>query len=116
MKIQKNQSKKEKIAGEGFVWDYPVPSEEIGFSVQELNGRVPDKGKYKNKVCNEACYVIKGNGKVYIDDEEFGIKEGDIYFIKPSQKSYVIAKQMKILTITQPNWYKEQCEIVELEK
>lgn len=113
MIIKKGQTKKERIAKGGIVYDYPVKSKEMGFSVQELNGRVPDEGAYKNKICKEICYVIEGSGKIFIDDEELILDEGDIYFIEPGQKSYIMAEGLKLLTITQPDWYEEQCEVVQ---
>ena len=74
MIIKKNQRKKEKISGRGIIYDYPVKSKKMGFSVQELNGRIlgriPEKGAYKNKVCNEICYVVSGKGSVFIDNKK----------------------------------------------
>mgnify|MGYP001607984401 CR=1 FL=1 len=116
MIIKKNQRKKEKISGKGIIYDYPVKSKKMGFSVQELDertpGRIPERGEYKNKICNEICYVISGKGSVFINNKKINISEGDIYFVKPNQKSFLIAKKIKILTITKPDWYKEQCEVV----
>ena len=113
MIIKKSQRKKEKISRKGIVYDYPVKSKKIGFSVQELNGRIPERGKYRNKICNEMCYVIKGKGVVFINNKKINVSEEDIYFIKPNQKSFLIANKMNVLTITQPDWYKKQCEVVE---
>lgn len=113
MLIKKKQAKREKISKNGLVYDYPMPSKYLGIATQELNFRIPDKGWYKNKICDEICYVISGSAILFIDDKKFNIKQGDIFIIKPKQKSYLQADNLKILTITRPNWYKEQCEILE---
>lgn len=116
MIIRKENSIKEKISEQEVILDYPVKTEETGFSIQELNGRVPDERQYRNRSCNEICFVVEGKGEIFIDDSPKKVDEGDIYFIKPGQKSYIKAEKLEIFTITQPNWYKEQCETLEDEK
>lgn len=113
MFIRKTQTKKEQFGKNGLVWDYPMPDEKIGIAVQELNGRVPDSGWGRNNVCYEVCYVLKGTGDVFIEDKNFKVEEGDMFTINPKEKSYIVGRNLKILTATSPNWYKEQCEMVD---
>ncbi|VVB60637.1 Uncharacterised protein [uncultured archaeon] len=113
MLIGKGRRKKEQLQKKAIVWDYPMPSEDIGFAVQELNGRVPDSGWMRNKICNELCFVIKGKGIVFVESEKYEINEGDVFIISPGKKSYIVANGLKILAVTSPNWYAEQCESVE---
>lgn len=112
MIIRKGETKKEGISN-GIVWDYPMPSKETGLAVQELNGRVPEKGRFLNKICNEICFVIKGSCTLFLDEKKFDIYEGDVFIIKHGQKSHLIANKLKMLTITSPDWHPEQCEIVD---
>jgi|SRR3990167_5923800 len=112
MHIKKSERKLEKIAKEGSVWDYPVPSEEIGIAVQKLNGAVPDKGWYKNIVCYEICYIISGRAMFFVGDEKYNVVAGDIVIIKPKVKSRIKAQNLKMITVTRPNWYEVQCKLV----
>ncbi len=107
MFIKKNQATTESFA-KGIVQDYPMPNDDLGISYQEQSGRVPVKGWGINDVCHEIYYVISGTAEVYIDNEHKTIQEGDIVILLPGQKSYLIANQLKLLTITQPNWYAGQ--------
>ena len=112
MLVRKGERKKEVDTKEHVVYDYPLPSKDIGISEQELNGNVPKKGWWINKVCEEVCYVIGGSGKVFIDDENFEVNEGDLFLIKPNQKSRIEADNLRLVVISSPDWYAEQCENV----
>ena len=111
MVIKKKSSNLEDFAT-GSVWDYPMEGAPVGISYQEHDGRVPEKGWGINTVCWEAFYVLDGNAEVYIDDEKDTIEKGDVVILKPDQKSYLVARKLKLLTITKPNWYKEQYQEV----
>ena len=58
---------------------------------------------------------MEGKGEFYIEDKQFEASEGDIVIIEVGRKSYVQAENLKMLTITQPNWYEDQCQLVESE-
>ncbi len=60
------------------MWDYPIPSDDVGISYQEYHGRGPEKGWWVNTVCWEAYIVTSGIATVYIDDQVFNIKKGDV--------------------------------------
>jgi len=94
MLVKKEQRKEKKIAKQGTVWEYRLPSKAIGFALSELNGRVPDHGWMKNKACNEIYYVISGSGTLFIEDEKHDLKEGDVFLIEPGKKFYVLGKYL----------------------
>lgn len=110
MLIPKQQTVLEKIAQEGDVYDYPMPHDDLGIALQELNGLVPDIGWHLNKVCYEVCYIIEGKAKFEIENEVFNAGPGDVVVIEAGKKSRLQAVKLKMITITQPNWYEEQCE------
>ena len=107
MIIRKSQTKIEHFA-KGKVFDYPMPNKNIGISYQEHNGRVPIKGWGINKVCYELYFIIDGNAETFIDKEKEIIAKGDLVIIFPGQKSYMMANNLKLITVTSPNWNKEQ--------
>lgn len=90
------------------VYDYPLPIKNIGISYQELNGRIPQKGGSKNTICTECYYILEGNVEVWIDGVKLTAVSGDVVTIKPGCQSYLIAKDLKMITITSPDWYVEQ--------
>lgn len=112
MIIKKSQTTLEAFS-QGKIWDYPMPGEPVGISYQEYDVRVPEKGWGINSLCWEAYYVIAGSAEVYVDDTKYNVETGDVVVLKPNQKSYLVAKQLKVLTITQPNWNIEQYKEVE---
>lgn len=107
MVIKKAKTTVEQFVG-GKIWDYPMPDEPVGISYQEHHGRVPKKGWGVNTVCWEAYYIIEGSAKVWIDDDEYTVASGDVVILKPNQRSFLVTKKLRLLTITQPNWYPEQ--------
>jgi len=110
MLIKKEQRKEKQIAKEGIVWEYPLSSKDIGFALSKLNGRVPDSGWMRNKICNEIYYVISGSGILFIEDEKHELKEGDVFLIEPDKKFYIIAENLHLALPTSPAWYPEQWE------
>ena len=107
MIIKKSQTRLETFDA-GKVWDYPMPGEPVGISFQEHDGRVPEKGWGINTICWEAYYVIAGSARVFIGEKEYQVETGDVVVLKPNQKSYLVANKLKLLTITQPDWYTKQ--------
>lgn len=96
------------------IWDYPLPSEDTGLTYQILHGRLPEKGWYRNKVCYELLFIIKGTARLNIDEIEYEAMEGDVVVLKPGQKHYGNYSQVSLITITSPNWYEEQCELINI--
>ncbi|MFA6513664.1 MAG: hypothetical protein WCT50_00025 [Patescibacteria group bacterium] len=112
MLIKKEQRVKKQISSDGFVYEYQDVNKNLGLAVSELNGRVPDEGLMKNKVCCEAYYVMNGSAKVFMNNEIFEINEGDVFHIKPNQEFYVEASNLKLVIPTSPAFYAEQWENV----
>ncbi len=112
MLIKKEQRREKQIAKEGTVWEYHFLSKAIGFALSRLNGRVPDSGWMRNKVCNEIYYVISGSGILFIEDKRYKLKAGDVFLIEPGKKFYVVAKNLHLALPTSPAWYPEQWENV----
>jgi mannose-6-phosphate isomerase-like protein (cupin superfamily) len=109
MIIKKTQTTLEQFAS-GQIFDYPLPNDKIGISYQEYKGevRVPEKGYGVNTKCLEIYYVIDGEAEVYIDQSHGKVAKGDLVILQPNQKSYLKGKSLKLLTITSPNWDKDQ--------
>lgn len=95
------------------IFDYPLELKNIGLSYQELNGRVPEKGAGKNTVCEECYYILEGTVQVVVDGQEFTGEPGDAIAIKPGSSSYLIAHNLKLVTVTSPDWYEDQFERIE---
>ena len=47
-----------------------------------------------------------------MEDDKYNLNEGDVFIIKPGEKSYILAENLNLVTIASPNWYSEQCKIV----
>lgn len=113
MLIKSSDSTKISIP-EGTIWDYPMPNEDVGISYQTLNGRVPTKGRGVNTVCQEIYFVISGTATIYLGDKHYSVGSNDIVVIEPNIASHLEgANDLKIITITRPNWYEKQYKIVE---
>lgn len=101
----------EKISvAEGTIWDYPLPTEDIGIAYQKLHGRGPQQGLYLNKVCHEIYFIISGSATFYIKNEKYEVKARDAVIVEPNTKHYFEADNLEYITITRPNWYEEQYE------
>jgi len=112
MFIKKSKAIIEPFAN-GKIFDYLLPDENIGISYQEYaNGRAPTKGWAVNKICYEIYFIVDGKAEVFLDNEHEYVEKGDLVIIKPKQKIYFIVDNLKMITITQPNFYYEQYEEV----
>ncbi|MCK5176215.1 MAG: hypothetical protein KAQ92_00690 [Candidatus Aenigmarchaeota archaeon] len=86
MIIKKADSKIEKISSKGNVWDYPMPTKQVDIALQELEGRVPDRDVIKIQ------YAMSS--------------------VKANKKSYIETKNLKMITVTKPNWYESQYKLI----
>ena len=112
MIIKKEERKEKQIAKNSFVWEYPLHNKNLGVALAKINGRFPDIGRTINRACQEIYYVIGGSGKIFIEDEEFELNEGDVFLIDPGKKYYVVGKKLVLLCPTSPEWFPEQQEII----
>ncbi len=113
MIVKKAQATSIKANDHSTIWDYPLPSEKTGISYQTLDGRLPEKGWYKNEVCYEIIFILGGKANINVDGEESEVEKGDLVILEPGQKHYGNYKRVSLITVTSPNWYEEQCKIIE---
>lgn len=110
--VRKNQTKKFKNSDVCVATEYPLGDKDINGAVIKLNGRYPDKGRVVNLKCKELAYIIKGLGKIMVEDREVKLKEGDMILIEPGEKYYWDGNMTMFVPCT-PAWYPEQHEEVE---
>jgi mannose-6-phosphate isomerase-like protein (cupin superfamily) len=112
MVIKSANTSKIPIPG-GTIWNYPLPSEDIGISYQELNGPGPLRGWYLNTVCHEIYFVISGTAVFFIKDKKYDVEQNDVIIVEPNSKHKIDAKNLKYITITKPDWYEGQYQEIE---
>ena len=86
---------------------YPTGDKDISVALIELTGRYPSKGTVLNEKCKELAYVIKGSGKLIVENKEVLLGEGDLVWIEPGEK-YFWDGHMTLLMSCTPAWYPEQ--------
>jgi mannose-6-phosphate isomerase-like protein (cupin superfamily) len=113
MLVKKSQANPEKVNDNSTIFDYPMPDETTGIAYQNLNGRIPQKGWQRNTVCDEIMFFTGGKATIHVDTQIHEIEEGDMVILKKGQKHYGEYENTQLITITSPNWYEEQCEVIE---
>jgi mannose-6-phosphate isomerase-like protein (cupin superfamily) len=112
MFVKKKDRKKKKIGKNSHCWEYALNNKKIGIAVSLLDGRYPDKGSAVNAACAEIYYVLRGTGRVFMDNKSYKLHEGDALLIEAGKKYHVIAKKMLLLAPTAPAWFAGQHKIV----
>lgn len=108
MKItRKEETKKIKNSEACIAIEYSMDDKDINGAVIELNGRYPDEGRTMNKKCKEMAYVIKGFGRVFVEDQEIQLKEGDLILIEPGEKFFWEGVMTLFMPCT-PAWSPDQ--------
>ncbi|MFA6131646.1 MAG: cupin domain-containing protein [Patescibacteria group bacterium] len=92
--------------------EYSMEDKDLNGAIIELTGRYPEKGRVVNLKCKELAYVIKGSGKVAVDDKETNLKEGDLILIQPGEK-YFWDGNLTLFVPCAPAWNPEQYKEVE---
>ena len=110
--IKKNQAKIYKNSDVCTAIEYLLDDKDINGAVIESKGRYPDKGRVVNLKCKETAYIIKGSGKVIVEDNEVEFTEGDLILIEPKEK-YYWKGNFTIFVSCVPAWYPEQHKEVE---
>jgi mannose-6-phosphate isomerase-like protein (cupin superfamily) len=110
--VHKNETKIFKNSEVCTATEYPIDDKDINGAVIELSGRYPDKGRTMNEKCKEMAYVIKGSGKVVVDDKEMQLKEGDLVLIDPGEKFFWKGNMTLFMPCT-PAWSPDQHKQVE---
>ena len=86
----------------------------LDLCVNTIVGRYPQSGYCTNKICQEICYILEGDGSINQKDEIIRFKQGDVIFID-KKDVYYWEGNCKIIMVCTPAWYKEQCELLECE-
>jgi len=92
--------------------EYPIKDKDISVALIELTGRYPNKGIVLNEKCKELAYVIKGSGKLVVENKEVPVEEGDLVSIDPGEK-YFWDGNLTLLIPCTPAWYPEQHKEIE---
>lgn len=112
MLVRKEQRIEKQAAKLGTIWEYHLPTKAMRFAFSKYDGRIPDSGWVRNRVCNEMYYVISGSGTIFVEDKRYELKEGDVFLVEPGKKFYLVAKNMRLAISTSPAWYEEQYEVL----
>jgi len=107
MIIKKSERKKHINSPICTAYEYDTGDKDINIAFIEINGRYPSKGRVTNKICKELVFVVKGKGKIEIDNKKFLIDEGDMALILPNQR-YFFEGNLAVIAACNPTWYPEQ--------
>ncbi len=110
--IHKDQTEKFKNGENCIATEYPLGDKDINGAIVELTGRYPNTGRVVNLKCKELAYVIKGSGRIVVENEEINLKEGDLILIEPGEK-YFWDGNLIIFTSCTPAWHPDQHKEVE---
>ncbi|MFA5207876.1 MAG: cupin domain-containing protein [Candidatus Paceibacterota bacterium] len=110
--IHKNQTEKFKNGDNCTAIEYPMGDKDINGAIVELTGRYPTKGRVVNLGCKELAYIIKGSGKVVVEDKEINLEEGDLVLIEAGEK-YFWDGNLTVFLPCAPAWNPEQYREVE---
>ena len=64
---------------------------------------------------SEVYILVKGKGRVYIDEEEKELKTGELVFIPKGARQYIVntgAEELQFLCIVSPPWSAEEEEVL----
>jgi len=112
MKINKNSDTKEyKLNDQCVAIEYPLVDKDINGAVIHLHGRYPDKGKTVNTKCKEMAYILKGKGKIVVNNKEVKLNAGDLILIYPMEEYYWEGNLDMFVPCT-PAWTEKQHKIV----
>ena len=109
--IRKNETKSFKNSDKCIAIEYPLGDKDINGAIIKLNGRYPDKGIAVNTKCKEIAYIIKGEGKIVVNNKEVKLKEGDLILIDPMEE-YYWEGNMEMFVPCTPAWSPKQHKIL----
>jgi mannose-6-phosphate isomerase-like protein (cupin superfamily) len=110
--IHKNETKILKNSEVCTAVEYPMDDKDMNGAVIELGGRYPDKGRTMNEKCKEMAYVIRGSGRVVVEDKEIQLNEGDLVLIESGERFFWEGKMTLFMSCT-PAWSPDQYRKVE---
>lgn len=112
IKILGNEANKVDL-GEKVIYEYILPTRLMSVARMVIAGRHPEKGFILENDCSFAMYVIKGDGKYTVEDEEYFVGVGDVVFV-PSGNKIACEGDFEYITFDTPAYYPEQSEEVDL--
>lgn len=90
-------------------FEYATKNAEINIGIVEINGRYPNEGYAINHECTEIGYILKGSGKLVIEDQIAYFSEGDVILIPREEKYYWVGIVTIVIAGT-PAWHPDQHE------
>ncbi len=110
--VRHNETKEFKNSDVCTAIEYPLGDKDINGAIIKLDGRYPDRGRVMNLKCKELVYVMKGSGRVVVENEEVKLDEGDLVLVEPGEKYFWEGKLVMFMPCT-PAWYPKQHREVE---
>jgi mannose-6-phosphate isomerase-like protein (cupin superfamily) len=93
-------------------YEYDTVEKSINMALVIINGRYPDKGRVFNRVSKELVHVIKGEGRLIVDDKRIILESGDQVLIESGEKYHFNGK-LELLVSCTPAWSSDQHELTE---
>jgi mannose-6-phosphate isomerase-like protein (cupin superfamily) len=110
MLISKKDAKAVQNSPECIFWEYAFPSEKLGIGPTMIAGRYPEKGwAVRNKVCDEAFFVVAGTGVLHDESGAQPFDAGDLLFF-PMGKWYWLEGHVYGVASTSPPFFVKQHE------
>jgi mannose-6-phosphate isomerase-like protein (cupin superfamily) len=110
MKISSSQAKEKHPDTPIIIWEYDLPTKDIGIATAKINGRHPESGWIKNTKCEIVYYCISGQGRATIENEQFNLRAGDVLLIAKNKKYFIEGQDLFICLPSAPAWTPEQLE------
>lgn len=109
------KEKAEFYSGDGYSgMDYPSLDKDINFAVIKINSRSPKTGYQVNTECKELLYIIKGNGTMFMkeNNEKVEFNQGDVIIIDKNEY-YAFEGNFEAAVPCTPAWYSEQHKYID---
>lgn len=109
------KEKAEFYSGDGYSgMDYPSFDKDINFAVININSRSPKTGYQVNTECKELLYIIKGNGIIFMkeNNEKVEFSQGDVIIIDKNEY-YAFEGNFEAAVPCTPAWYSEQHKYID---
>jgi mannose-6-phosphate isomerase-like protein (cupin superfamily) len=99
----------------GTIYEYPAQSHALRISFMEVAGRRPgSEGKaFLEEDCTFAIYVVRGSGRIVIEDDSYDIAQDDVVTVLAGRRWY-IEGTLAYVTASTPAFYPEQSSMVDI--
>ena len=88
----------------------------ISYSLAQFTLEIGEKTKLHKIKSSEIYYILEGNGKLRIADNEFELKKNDSAYVPPNSEQFfenIGSEKLQFLCIVEPAWKQEDDEILE---